>query len=48
MYKQEFFCFFSFFAMFYIKNRVTNGSYSRSKYVRVAFAKNKHIQLCAA
>jgi hypothetical protein len=32
--------------MFYIKNRITNGSYSRSKYLRAAFAKNKHIQLC--
>jgi hypothetical protein len=45
---KNFSAFFSFFAMFYIKNRVTNGSYSRSKYVRVAFAKNKHVQLCAA
>jgi hypothetical protein len=34
--------FFSFFAMFYIKN---NNSYSRSKYLRALFAENKHVQL---
>jgi hypothetical protein len=36
--------FFSFFAMFYIKNRITNDSYYRSKYPRSPFANNKHVQ----
>jgi hypothetical protein len=35
------FLFFSFFAMFYIK--ITNDSYSRSKYLRAPFAENKHV-----
>jgi hypothetical protein len=36
--------FFSFFAMFYIKNSITNDSSSRSKYLRAPLAKNKHVQ----
>jgi DNA-directed RNA polymerase sigma subunit (sigma70/sigma32) len=39
--------FFSFFAMFYIKNRITSESHSQSKYLRAPFAKNRHAQLRA-
>jgi hypothetical protein len=31
--------------MFHIKNRMTNDSYSRSKYLRLLFAENKHKQM---
>jgi hypothetical protein len=36
---------FCFFAMFYIKNSISNESYSRSKYLKAPFAENKHVQL---
>jgi hypothetical protein len=29
--------------MFYVKNRITNDSYCRSKYLREPFAENKHV-----
>jgi hypothetical protein len=32
--------------MFYIKNRMTNDSYSRSKYLRALFAENKPSIMC--
>jgi hypothetical protein len=32
---------FFFFAIFYIKNRITNDSYSRSQYLRLPFAEKK-------
>jgi hypothetical protein len=41
---QKIFLFFYFFAIFYIKNKITNDSYSRSKYLRTPFAENKHVQ----
>jgi hypothetical protein len=41
------FLFFPFFAMFYIKNRITNDPHPRSKYVRASFAQNKDVQSCA-
>jgi hypothetical protein len=31
--------------MFYIKNRITNDSYSRSKYLRAPFAEYKHVPI---
>jgi hypothetical protein len=31
--------------MFYIKNRITNDSYSRSKYLRTPFAENNHVPI---
>jgi hypothetical protein len=39
--------FFPLFAIFYITNRITNDSYSRSKYLGAPKAKNKHVQLSA-
>jgi hypothetical protein len=33
--------------MFYIKNRITNDSYPRSKYLRAPFADNKHVKYVA-
>jgi hypothetical protein len=41
--KKNLFVFSSFFAIFYIKNKITNDSYFRSKYLRASFAKNKHV-----
>jgi hypothetical protein len=36
--------FLSFFTMFYIKNKITKDSYSRSKNLTAPFAENKHVQ----
>jgi hypothetical protein len=44
--KRKIFLFFSFFAMSYVKNRITNDSYSRTKYLKARFAKNKRGQSC--
>jgi hypothetical protein len=44
MYQQKIFV-FVFFAMFYIKNRITNDSYSRKKYLRAPFAENNNVPI---